>query len=241
MYVPLRTAAEHYNVSKQTIAAWADRGELDFIQLPSGHRRFKLRGNGNIEHDKNETASKNTDEKLKICYCRVSSHGQKQELQNQIDYMQARYPGWTVYTDIGSGLNWKRQSLRTVLRLCLQGDVSHVCVAHRDRLARFGYDILEFVMAQCGVKLLCDHQEAHVSKERELVDDILSIVTVFSARIHGQRHYQKNTQNHPEKLAGGTESHVDAVVRMLSDDVQQSAGMHQSRESAEKNVLLASE
>lgn len=222
MYVPLRTAASHYNVSKQTIAAWAERGDIEFIQLPSGHRRFKIKGSGNIQDKRIEQEEKN--EKLKICYCRVSSHGQKRELQNQIDYMQTKYPGWTIYTDIGSGLNWKRQSLKTILRLSLQGNVSHVCVAHKDRLARFGYDILEFIMGQCGVKLVCDHQEAHTSKEKELVDDILSIVTVFSARIHGQRHYQKDSEGHAE-IAQTLGDEAEAVDGVLPCDIQQGIGV----------------
>lgn len=202
MYVSLRKAAEHYNVSRQTIAAWADRGDLEFIKLPSKHRRFRIKGPGNLVPDASlneETLPGGTTgeskEKLKICYCRVSSYGQKREL------------------------NSKRHSLKTILRQCVQGDVSTVCVAHKDRLARFGYDILEYIMGQCGVKLLCDHEEAHTSREKELVDDILSIVTVFSARIRGQRHYKKDTEG---DIASNKRSRdqIEAVDGVLQGDIQ---------------------
>lgn len=226
MYVSLRKAAEHYNVSRQTIAAWADRGGLEFIKLPSKHRRFRIKGPGNLVPNASlneETLPGGTTgeskEKLKICYCRVSSYGQKRELENQIEYMRNKYPGWLIYSDIGSGLNWKRHSLKTILRQCVQGDVSTVCVAHKDRLARFGYDILEYIMGQCGVKLLCDHEEAHTSREKELVDDILSIVTVFSARIHGQRHYKKDTEG---DIASNKRSRdqIEAMDGVLQGDIQ---------------------
>lgn len=228
MYVPLRTAAKHYNVNKQTIAAWAERGDIEYIELPSGHRRFKIRGDGNVvDAPKGEKK-----EKLKVCYCRVSSHGQKEDLERQIEYMRSKYEGWLVYSDIGSGLNWKRQSLKTLLRQCLQGDISHVCVAHKDRLARFGYEIIEYIMGQCGVKLLCDHEDAHTSKEQELVDDILSIVTVFSARIHGQRHYQKNQKGRP-RAAKRPRDEAEAVDGLLSADVQPDSRIRQGGEGAQ--------
>lgn len=217
MYVPLRDAAKHYNVCKQSIAAWAERGDIEYIQLPSGQRRYRINGNGNTVVQATATA-KETKEKVGICYCRVSSHGQKEDLRRQVAYMQEKYPGFEIYTDVASGLNWKRQGLRTVLRRCLQGDVATVAVAHKDRLARFGYEILEFMLAQCGVQLLCDHQTVHTSRESELVDDILSIVTVFSARIHGQRSYHSSTKNHPE-TASGSDQQVDAMDGVLQVDL----------------------
>lgn len=200
MYVPLRVASKHYGVCKQTVMQWASNGTIDTIDLPSGQRRYKIRGSGNTtfsEEKKPET------EKVNICYCRVSSQGQRDDLERQAQYMRSKYPGWEVVTDIGSGLNWKRKGLKTVLRRCMQGSVSKVAVAHKDRLSRFGYEILEFVMAECGVKLLCDDQDVHRSKETELAEDILSIVTVFSARIHGQRHYKTSANSDPNAVEGG--------------------------------------
>jgi len=236
MYVPLRTAAEHFNVSKQTIATWADRGEIDFIVLPRGHRRFKLRGEGNTSSGTTSNGDKK--EKVNVCYCRVSSNGQKDDLQRQINYMQEKYPGWTIYADIGSGLNWKRKGLKTILRRCMQGDLGKVAVAHKDRLARFGFELIEYVMAQCGVELLCEGESAHKSRETELVDDILSIVTVFSARIHGGRHYNKGTKNCSAPNEGSGPK-IDQVDGLLPVDVQPGARIHKRRQGAQENLLLA--
>jgi predicted site-specific integrase-resolvase len=211
MFVPLRDAAKHYNVCKQSIAAWAERGDIEFIELPSGHKRYRINGSGNTTLQSPPSEKK---EKVNICYCRVSSNGQKEDLKRQIEYMRERYPGYEIYSDVGSGLNWKRQGLRAVLRRCLQGDVEKVAVAHKDRLARFGFEILEFMLAQCGIQLLCDHQDVHKSKESELVEDILSIVTVFSARIHGQRSYNSNKKNRVEAIPGSSDKaeEMDGVL-----------------------------
>ena len=143
--------------------------------------------------------------------------------------MQEKYPGWTIFTDVGSGLNWKRKGLRTILQRCMQGDVGKVAVAHKDRLARFGFELIEHIMAQWGVELLCERECAHKSRETELVDDILSIVTVFSARIHGGRHYNKNKEDCSAPVEGSGQKN-DQVDGMLSMDVQPGARIHKRRQ-----------
>lgn len=215
MYVPLRVASKHYGVCKQTVMQWASAGTIDTIDLPSGQRRYKIRGSGNTTFSEEKTAEA---QKISICYCRVSSQGQKDDLERQVQYMRSKYPGWTVVTDIGSGLNWKRKGLKAVLRQCMQGSVSKVAVAHKDRLSRFGYEILEFVMAECGVSLLCDDQEVHRSKETELAEDIISVVTVFSARLHGQRHYKTSAKTDLAADQGGTRE-AEAMDGRVSVDV----------------------
>lgn len=215
MYVPLRIASKHYGVCKQTVMQWACSGTVDFIDLPSGQRRYRIRGSGNTTFAEEKDAET---QKANVCYCRVSSQGQKDDLERQVQYMRSKHPGWEIVTDIGSGLNWKRKGLKAVLRRCMQGAVAKVAVAHKDRLSRFGYEILEFVMGECGVALLCDDQDVHRSKETELAEDILSIVTVFSARIHGQRHYKTSAKSDPPAVQGGP-CEAQTVDGSVSTDV----------------------
>ena len=73
----------------------------------------------------------------------------------------------------------------------MQENVGTIVVAHKDRLARFGYPILEFILKERGVELRCEFEDEHKSKEKELVDDILSIITVFSSRVYGARKYKR--------------------------------------------------
>jgi predicted site-specific integrase-resolvase len=187
MYVSRGRAAKHFSVSGQTIVKWADCGTLDFVRQPSGQRRYWI----------GETRGA-TKEKKNICYCRVSSAGQKDDLHRQIEYMRSKYPGWEIVSDIGSGLNWKRKGLKTILRRALQGDVAKIAVAHKDRLARFGFDIIEFMLAQRGVGIICDSNDEHKSREEELTEDIISIITVFSAKIYGRRKYRKRNDDQGE-------------------------------------------
>lgn len=182
MFVTRSQAAKYYGVTGQTIAKWADSGRIESVRQPSGQRRYWIDP---------VLLLRAPPEKRRICYCRVSSSGQKDDLCRQVEYMRRRYPGWDIVTDIGSGLNWKRKGLKAILRLALQGNVSEVVVAHRDRLSRFGFELIEFILEEQGVRLLCDARNDHTTREQELVEDIISIVTVFSAKIHGARKYGK--------------------------------------------------
>jgi predicted site-specific integrase-resolvase len=130
-----------------------------------------------------------------VCYCRVSSAGQKDDLQRQVEYMSTKYPGFEIITEIASGLNFHRKKLQAILRSTLQNEIETVVVAHRDRLARFGYPLIQFIFQQQGVELLCDDEDDHKSKEEELVEDILAIITVFSSRVYGARKYKKGHKN----------------------------------------------
>lgn len=215
-YVPLRRASEFYMVSKQTIGVWADNGTIDYMYLPSGQRRYKIEPNLRKLSDSNSITKGN--EKVHIAYCRVSSHGQKEDLERQVEYMHTKYPECEIVTDIGSGLNWKRKGFRSILRRCMQGKVESVVVGHKDRLCRFGYEIFEFILGQCGVRLSCDASDDHKSREQELVDDILSIVTVFGSKIYGARKYC--VQDHGcSKSEVGSESHAETNAETLDGNL----------------------
>jgi len=194
-YVSRSKAAEHFGVSGQTIVKWANDRRIKFILQPSGQRRYGIED------------LQDGQQQAQICYCRVSSSGQKNDLERQVQYMREKYPGWQIVTDVGSGLNWNRKGLRTVLRRSLQGGVSDIAIAHKDRLARFGFEIIEFMLAQKGVRIICDSNDEHKSREEELVDDIVSIVTVFSSKIYGRRKYRRQSnkgQVHPVFSNEGT-------------------------------------
>ena len=125
-----------------------------------------------------------------ILYARVSSAAQRAHLDNQVDLLRSSYPNARVIRDIGSGVNFKRKGLQTLLERACQGLVSSVVVLDRDRLARFGADLIEHVLKQHDVTL---HVERHDAAQRqpgdpnELADDLLAITTVFVASHHGRR------------------------------------------------------
>ena len=103
--------------------------------------------------------------------------------------MRSAHPGYAVVSDVGSGINFKRRGLRSVLERSMRGEVAEVVVAHRDRLARFGVDLIEWILQRNGTRLVVQHS-AVGTPESELADDLLSIVTVCACRRNGKRRYK---------------------------------------------------
>jgi putative resolvase len=177
-YYTSREAAKAIGVHPNTLRKMADSGKIEIIRI-SGQRRYDVESYLG-EHCKADT----------VCYCRVSSHKQRDDLARQISYMQEKYPGAEIVKDIGSGLNFKRKGLKTLLERAMRGDKLKVVVAHRDRIARFGYELVRHVIEFNGGELLV-LSEDNLSPETELTSDLLNIVHIFSCRMHGLRNYKK--------------------------------------------------
>ena len=196
-YEPSRIARKRLGVHENTLRAWADAGKIDHIRTESGQRRYDvdayLRGHGASSI---------------ICYCRVSSRKQRDDLARQVAFMREKFPEAEIIEDVGSGLNFKRRGLRSVLERSMRGDKLRLVVAHRDRLCRFGFDLVRFVIERPGGEVVV-LDDAKASPDKELVDDLLSIVHVFSCRINGRRNY-KNKEKPPS-----SDTRTEAVVQEL--------------------------
>ena len=131
-----------------------------------------------------------------VCYCRVSSTKQRDDLDRQVAYMQSIYPDAEIVRDIGSGLNFKRKGLQGLLVRLMRGDKLTIIVACRDRLCRFGFEIFEFMAEQNGGSIVVLENSVH-SPEAELTADLLSILHVFSCRMHGLRSYSQKIKEDP--------------------------------------------
>lgn len=177
-WLPLREAKKVLGISANTLRKYGDDGHIKTIRTPSGQRRF------NVDDYLGKAAVPVT-----VCYCRVSSSKQNDDLARQVAHLRERYPQAEVITDVGSGLNFKRRGLRALLERLSRGDKLTLVVAHRDRLARFGFELLEYLVKQNGGEIVVLDRTEH-SPQRELVDDLLAIVTVFSCRIQGLRRYR---------------------------------------------------
>ena len=125
-----------------------------------------------------------------ICYCRVSSRQQKADLEKQVQFLSSKYPNHDIIKDIGSGLNFKRPGLQKMVDKVLSGNVQEIVVAHKDRLCRFGFDLLQFIFDRSNTRLVVLEQSS-LSPEKELTGDLLSILHVFSCRMYGLRKYKK--------------------------------------------------
>ena len=84
--------------------------------------------------------------RIKICYARVSSIGQKEDLERQKNLLREKYPNHEIIEDIGSGINLTKKGIQKIIELGIEGKVEEIVVAHKDRLARFGYDLIEHII-----------------------------------------------------------------------------------------------
>ncbi|WP_235656392.1 recombinase family protein, partial [Fischerella thermalis] len=115
----------------------------------------------------------------------------------QIAYMQSLYPEAEIIKDIGSGINFKRKGLQTLLDRLMRGDKLTLVVACRDRLCRFGFELIQYMVEQNGGQIVVLENTIHCP-ESELTSDLLSILHVFSRRMHGLRKYSKKIKEDPD-------------------------------------------
>ena len=169
-------AARALGVAGNTLRDWGRRGLVDFVLTPGGQRRWDIGTVRTASETKDNTASK-----------------QKDDLERQVQAMQEEFPGYRVYTDVASGLNYKRKGLTRLLEHVQEGLVGEVVVAHPDRLARFGRELIEWIISRAGARLIFQDQivDRPRGSEAELAADLLAVVHVFSCRANGKRRYKR--------------------------------------------------
>ena len=164
------------------------------IKTSGGHNRYAFSPDAE-EQQQEEDATR-----VSYCYCRVSSSKQKKDLQRQKQAFKVSHPNHVILSDIGSGLNYKRKQYLFLVDQILSGRVQEVVIAHRDRLARFSFELFEWLCQRSGTELLVLDQQKH-SSEREFSEDLLSIIHVFSCRHHGMRRYKTSSKKTGQRNA----------------------------------------
>ena len=211
MLVPSRVAASELGVHPNTLRNWANEGKIKVVKTATGQRRYDL---STLVFDDTESESNGA----KICYCRVSSAKQRDDLDRQSARMHDLFPGHEIITDVGSGLNFKRKGFISILERAMRGDVQELVVAHRDRLCRFGFDLVEWIVSKNGGRILVlDNPD--VSPYTELTQDLLSILHVFSRRLHGLRKYGSKIKNDPDLSNSIPEADIETDSGNISLDV----------------------
>ena len=184
-----------FGVSNATLRNWAEAGKVRVVRFGAGAKRLYLLSDIHASFSgyvPKTSAGKEAvaRERRGVCYARVSSQKQKDDLERQVQDLEAAYPDHEVITDIASGINWKRPGLIAILDRAMRGDVKEVVVAHRDRLCRFAFDLVKHVLDRAGCRIVVldkDDGAGDDSVESELRDDLLAIVTVFVASNNGKR------------------------------------------------------
>ena len=214
-YLPLRKAVAELGLHPNTLRKYADDGLIPSIRNPAGQRLFDV-----------DAYLRRATDAVPIIYARVSSAKQRDDLVRQIERLRRGAPEAEVIQDIASGLNFKRKGLRALLERLLRGDKLRVVVAHRDRLARFGFDLIAFLVERNGGEIVVLDQPVDQSGEAELTADLLAILHHFSCRMHGRRSHQGQADS--ALSDAGTEEPVSAVARNLKIRLQRDRQASQS-------------
>lgn len=180
--VKIGEAAALLGVAVSTLRKWESTGELLPSRKTAGGTRYyavaDLLGLGDADAPT-------------VCYARVSSHDQKDDLERQHAMLEAycAAKGWRseVIKDLGSGMNYHKPGLNRLLEMILRKQMKRLVITHKDRLLRFGSELVFALCAHQQIEIVIIHKGEQPTFEEELAKDVLEIITVFSARLYGSR------------------------------------------------------
>ena len=202
-YYSINEFSKILGVSAQTLRNWDNNGKLHPHHTSSnGYRYYSHEQLNQIMNIK-----PNLDKKT-IGYCRVSSNKQKDDLERQVEnmrlYLMSKAQPFEIITDIGSGINYKKKGLKELIKLVTQNKVEKIVVLYKDRLLRFGFELIEYICSlyNCEIEII-DNTEK--SEQQELVEDLVQIITVFSCKLQGKR-ANKARKLVKELIEGGDDS-----------------------------------
>ena len=197
-HVSIREASIITGINAQTLRKLGDENKIKCYKTLSGQRKFdkayleKMCNNDDYDDKIDKDTKKN------YIYTRVSSKKQSDDLSRQIEYIKHKRPEYSSYifiSDIASGINFNRKGLSTILDAAIQRNVGEIVVAHKDRLCRFGFDLIKLIIEKQGGKITVLDDERNKSSEQELSEDLLSIVHIYSCKQMGKRSYKTRIEN----------------------------------------------
>lgn len=203
-FVGGKKASDIIGVHQRTLYNWEEKGLIETIRTTGGKRLYNVEKYLKEKICEENNKNKNTiicdnldkldeeKEKLNICYIRVSSNGQKDDLERQKDVMVKLYPNHKIIEDIGSGLNLNKRGIKKIIHLAIEGKINELVVAYKDRLTRFGFELIEELIEKYSKgKIIILNEKEQIEPEEELVKDVMSILNVYVAKMNGLRKYNK--------------------------------------------------
>ena len=197
-YYTINKFAKIIGVTPQTLRNWDRSGKLHPHHTSSNGYRYYS------EDQLNAVTGIQTASKKVIGYCRVSSPKQKDDLERQVEnlrtYLYAQGQPFEIIIDVGSGINYKKKGLQDLIRRIESNQVEKVVILYKDRLLRFGFELIETIAAIHGCKIeIVDTTQK--SEQQELVEDLVQIITVFSCKLQGKR--AQKAKKMIQELVGG--------------------------------------
>ena len=185
-YYSTKKVTEILGVTAQTLRNWDKEGKLKPSYVKSNGYRYYSE-----ESILSYTQERKTKKKLNVIgYARVSSKKQSDDLERQINnlntYISSKYDSFDIITDIGSGINYNKPGLKKLIEKINKKEVDLIIVLYKDRLLRFGFELVEYFAELNNVKIeVLDKIDKN--QDEELVEDLVQIITVFSCKIQGKR------------------------------------------------------
>ena len=197
-----KEASKLLGIHERTLYLWDKAKKIETIRTPGNKRLYNITkflsdrkpNDNNININESDDYN-NINEKIKIVYVRVSSLSQKDDLERQKNYMIKKYPNHYLIEDIGSGINFNRRGLRKIIKLAIGGKIEEVVIAYKDRLTRFGFELIEDLIKEySNGRILVLNENKKIEPEEELVKDMLQIMNIFVAKMIGLRQYKIEKQ-----------------------------------------------
>lgn len=182
--ISISEASKLLGVTEKTLRLWEKDGKIKSKRTEGGHRRYEVL----------DLLKSKKDDLITVCYARVSSHDQKDDLKRQElvleSYCANKGFNFEIISDLGSGLNYKKRGLIRLIKLICSEQVERLVITHKDRLLRFGSELVFAICEHFGVEILIINRTEDSSFEEDLAKDVMDIVMVFSARMYGSRSHK---------------------------------------------------
>lgn len=184
-----KSTCEKLNVHYLTLYSMAERGEIETVTVG---KRQKY----NVEKYLKDHSLNSFTTRRKVCYCRVSNKNQNEYLTKQIEEMKINYPSYEIISDIANGLSHNREGLQKILDYIIKGELELLVISHKDRLSKFGYEMIEWMMKEYsrGTILILNNSNEKTPPE-EIADDILSVMNIHVTKVKGLRKYVKKIKD----------------------------------------------
>jgi len=197
-FISIREAIEISGIGAQTIRKLCDNNKIICYKTLSGQRKINK---SSLEQMCNNVPNNDKiiqNNKINFIYSRVSSKKQMDDLLRQTEFIKnadIKYDSYQSITDIASGINFKRKGLQTILDTALQGTIGEVVIAHKDRLSRSAFDIIQYIIEKSGGLITILDNEKNKTTEQELAEELLSIIHIYSCRENGRRRYKAEAKD----------------------------------------------
>tara|TARA_B100001964_G_scaffold241315_1_gene313419 strand:+ start:77 stop:706 length:630 start_codon:yes stop_codon:yes gene_type:complete len=191
--IRIKKAAHYLGVHPDTLRRWVNAGKVKARGMtPGGHRLFDINDFESIVISPTHRVIKK--EKPTLAYARVSSRDQKKDLKKQVELLELFCSSngfkYELVKDLGSGMNFNKKGLKKLISMLCNREIGRIVVTHKDRLLRFGSELIFTLCSHFGCELVIINSSEETTYEEDLAQDVLEIITVFSARLYGSRSHK---------------------------------------------------